>query len=49
MLTIVLASSSPYRRELLSRFKLPFDVFSPDIDETPHMDEKAKDLSLIHI
>ena len=45
MLTIVLASSSPYRRELLSRFKLPFDVFSPDIDETPHMDEKAKDIS----
>ncbi len=35
MLTIVLASSSPYRRELLSRFKLPFDVFSPDIDERP--------------
>jgi septum formation protein len=45
MLTIVLASSSPYRRELLSRFKLPFDVFSPDIDETPLMDEKAKDIS----
>ena len=45
MLTIVLASSSPYRRELLSRFKLPFDVFSPDIDETPHIDEKAKDIS----
>jgi len=45
MLTIVLASSSPYRRELLSRFKLPFDVFSPDIDETPHRGEKAKDIS----
>ena len=45
MLTIVLASSSPYRKELLSRFKLPFDVFSPDIDETPLMDEKAKDIS----
>jgi septum formation protein len=24
---------------------LPFDVFSPDIDETPLMDEKAKDIS----
>ena len=45
MLTIVLASSSPYRRELLSRFKLPFDVFNPDIDETPLTDEKAKDTS----
>ena len=45
MLTLVLASSSPYRRELLSRFKLPFDVFSPDIDETPHKNEKAKEVS----
>jgi len=45
MLTLVLASSSPYRRELLSRFKLPFDVFNPDIDETPHINEKAKEIS----
>ena len=45
MLTIVLASASPYRRELLSRFKIPFDVFSPDIDETPRIDEKAKEIS----
>jgi len=45
MLTLVLASSSPYRRELLSRFKLPFDVFSPDIDETPRIKEKAKEIS----
>jgi septum formation protein len=45
MLTLVLASSSPYRRELLSRFKLPFDVFNPDIDETPRMNEKAKEIS----
>ena len=45
MLTIVLASSSPYRRELLSRFKLPFDVSNPDIDEIPRIDEKAKEIS----
>jgi len=45
MLTLVLASSSPYRRELLSRFKLPFDVFNPDIDETPRINEKAKEIS----
>jgi septum formation protein len=45
MLTLVLASSSPYRRELLSRFKLPFDVFNPDIDETPRKNEKAKEIS----
>lgn len=32
---LVLASSSPYRRELLSRLRLDFAVASPDIDETP--------------
>jgi septum formation protein len=32
---LILASSSPYRRELLSRLRLPFDVAVPDIDETP--------------
>ena len=46
MITLVLASSSPYRRELLSRFKLPFDVFSPDIDESPRMAENAKEISV---
>jgi septum formation protein len=46
MITLVLASSSPYRRELLSRFKLPFDVFNPDIDESPRTAEKAKEISV---
>lgn len=32
---LVLASTSTYRRELLQRFDLPFDVARPDIDETP--------------
>ena len=32
---LVLASTSAYRRELLQRFGLPFDVARPDIDETP--------------
>ena len=36
---IILASSSPYRKELLSRLQLPFDVIVPDIDETPFPDE----------
>ncbi len=30
---LVLASSSPFRRELLSRLKLPFDIIVPDVDE----------------
>ncbi len=35
MQSLVLASSSPYRRELLSRLGLPFSVDVPDVDETP--------------
>lgn len=35
MRPLVLASSSPYRRELLSRLRLSFVSGSPDIDETP--------------
>ncbi|EKS73050.1 Maf-like protein [Burkholderia sp. SJ98] len=36
---LILASSSPYRRELLERLRIPFDVVSPDIDETPLANE----------
>jgi septum formation protein len=32
---LVLASTSRYRRELLGRLRLPFDVARPDTDETP--------------
>ena len=32
---IVLASTSRYRRELLSRLGLPFDVIAPEVDEQP--------------
>jgi septum formation protein len=32
---LILASSSTYRRELLGRLRIPFEVKSPDIDETP--------------
>jgi septum formation protein len=32
---IVLASTSPYRRELLGRLQLPFEICAPDTDETP--------------
>lgn len=37
---IVLASSSPYRKELLSRVLNDFSCESPDIDETPFPDEE---------
>ncbi|MFM0512640.1 Maf-like protein [Paraburkholderia sp. RL17-373-BIF-A] len=36
---LILASSSPYRRELLERLRVPFDVVVPAIDETPLADE----------
>jgi len=39
--TLVLASSSPYRRELLSRLGVPFEVAAPDCDETPWPGESA--------
>lgn len=32
---LILASSSSYRKELLSRLRLPFEVAAPDIDESP--------------
>lgn len=33
--TLILASTSRYRRELLQRLRLPFEVHSPEVDETP--------------
>lgn len=41
---LVLASTSPFRRELLTRLGLPFITASPDIDETVHAGEKPQDL-----
>jgi septum formation protein len=32
---LILASTSRYRRELLQRLRLPFEVVSPQVDETP--------------
>ena len=37
---LVLASTSPYRRELLQRLRLPFDVVAPDVDETARAGEQ---------
>jgi septum formation protein len=42
---LVLGSTSPYRRELLARLRLPFDVASPDVDETPRAGESPRDLA----
>ena len=32
---LILASSSAYRRELLGRLRLPFEVMAPEVDESP--------------
>ena len=32
---VILGSTSPYRRELLARLRLPFNVVAPQVDETP--------------
>lgn len=32
---LLLASSSPFRQQLLKKLRIPFDCASPDIDETP--------------
>ncbi len=40
---IVLASTSKYRRELLARLGLPFEVASPQVDETALPDEAPQD------
>ena len=43
---LVLASTSRYRRELLSRFGLPFEVAAPDVDETPLLGETPSQTAL---
>jgi len=37
--SLVLGSTSPYRRELLERLRIPFEVQGPEVDETPHAGE----------
>jgi septum formation protein len=43
---LVLASTSPYRRELLARLRIPFSVRGPKVDETPRPREAPRDLAL---
>jgi septum formation protein len=46
MPTLVLASTSPYRRELLARLGLPFVVANPQTDESPLPGESPEALAL---
>jgi septum formation protein len=42
---LILGSTSRYRRELLQRLRLPFDVLSPQVDETPLAGEAPAELA----
>ena len=46
MQRLILASSSAYRRELLERLRLPFEVMVPDLDETPQPGESPEATAL---
>ncbi|MQR01708.1 Maf family nucleotide pyrophosphatase [Glaciimonas soli] len=39
---LILGSSSPYRKELLSRLQIPFEICIPNIDETALPDESPE-------
>ena len=43
---LILASSSPYRKELLARLGLAFETVSPEVDESPLPEESPRDTAL---
>jgi septum formation protein len=43
--TLILASSSAYRQQLLERLRYPFLAISPQVDETPHPNEAPAQLA----
>jgi septum formation protein len=43
---LILASTSRYRRELLTRLRVPFDVVSPEVDEAALIAEAPHSLAL---
>jgi septum formation protein len=43
---LILGSTSPYRRELLARLNLAFEVHTPQVDETPFPHESPQVLAM---
>lgn len=43
---LVLASTSPYRRELLARLRLPFDIRAPGVDEIALAGEAPRETAM---
>jgi 7-methyl-GTP pyrophosphatase len=44
--SLILASSSRYRRDLLKRLAVPFKSWSPDLDEAPHPSEPPRETAV---
>ena len=44
--SLILASGSRYRRQLLERLRIPFHVYTSDTDETPRPGEGPRDLAV---
>ena len=44
MAELILASSSPYRKQLLERLNLPFECISPDVDERVLANESPSEM-----
>jgi septum formation protein len=42
---LILGSTSPYRRQLLERLRIPFEVAAPEVDETPHVTETPRQMA----
>ncbi|MEE4302280.1 MAG: nucleoside triphosphate pyrophosphatase [Pseudomonadales bacterium] len=42
---LVLASTSPHRRQLLARLRVPFEAIAPEVDERPGADESPRELA----
>jgi septum formation protein len=43
---LILASTSPYRAELLARLRIPFETARPDVDESPQPGESPSGLAV---
>ncbi len=43
---LILGSSSPYRKQLLSRLQIPFEIIAPNIDEKALPNETPQDTAL---
>jgi len=44
--TLILGSTSRYRRDMLQRLRIPFEIYAPEVDEIPGAGEAPADLAL---